>query len=233
MTPPDQACSFGSMGIVCRYWNTHYKTTKIMPMKTTHLIFLILVPVLCSCQKEPVKEAAAPGLTESRRQEILNQGGEASAALLASLGPQLKAALTAGGPVHALTVCQQLAQPSTKEVSGRMTGITLTRVSLKPRNPKNAPDRLDTEVLTAWHKQIADQGKSPSDEVRMKDGKSAVFYRPIMIQDVCLKCHGDPGTFSETLLEQLAKLYPDDMATGYTKGGLRGAFRVEFPPETD
>ena len=204
-----------------------------MPLKSTHLAWLILLPALFSCQKEPAKEAAAPALTESRRQEILKQGDKASSALLASLGPKLKAALTAGGPVHALTVCQQLAQPSTKEVAAGMAGITLSRVSLKPRNPENAPDQLDTEVLTAWHKQVADHGKAPSDEVRMKDGQTAVFYRPILIEEVCLKCHGDPGTFSAALSEQLAKLYPEDRATGYSKGELRGAFRVEFPAEAD
>ena len=202
-------------------------------MKTTYLIFVILVPVLFSCQKEPVKEVVAPALTESRRQEILDHGGEASSALLASLGPKLKAALMAGGPVHALTICQKVAQPSTKEVSGKMTSISLTRVSLKPRNPENAPDRLDTEILTAWKKKMAEHGKAPSDEVRMKDGKTAVFYRPIMVQDVCLICHGDPGTFSDALRKQLTKLYPDDMATGYTTGEVRGAFRVEFSPEKE
>ena len=216
-----------------------------MRVQTTSIILFLLFPVLSSCQKKTEKEveqetaapALMPTLTEVRRQEILQQGGEASGSLLASLGPKLKAALKAGGPEHALMICQQIAQPSTKEVSqnmtGGMTGVTITRVSLKPRNPENAPDGLDTEVLTGWQKQVADDGKPPSDEVRVKDGKIAVFYRPILLQDVCLKCHGDPAAFSEALSDKLGKLYPDDKATGYTTGELRGAFRVEFPSETD
>ncbi len=204
-----------------------------MRTPTTLSLLFILFPVLFSCQKKPEQETVAPALTESRRQEILQQGGEASGALLATLGPKLKAAMMAGGPEHALEVCQKIGQPLTREISDNLAGLTLSRVSLKPRNPANAPDGLDTEILTEWQKAVTDEGVSPSDEVRVKDGKVAVFYRPIIIQNVCLKCHGDPETFSETLTAKLDELYPDDKATGYSMGKLRGAFRIEFPLVAD
>ncbi len=197
-------------------------------MKISTILILVPVISLISCQEKPIQEEKKTSvLTEARTQEILQRGGEASALLMSSLGGKLKAALQAGGPDKALDVCAQMAQPSTAEVSEKLKGLTITRVSMKPRNPKNAPDALDKKVLTNWEKQLAG-GTKPKDEVRQKDEKTAVFYRPIFIKDVCLKCHGDPKTFPPALLKNLAKLYPDDQATGYSKGNLRGAFRVEF-----
>jgi hypothetical protein len=40
--------------------------------------------------------------------------------------------------------------------------------------------------------------------------------------------HGDPDTFAPEVSQALQKLYPDDAATGFAIGDLRGAFRVEF-----
>jgi len=188
-------------------------------------LILLLMP---SCQEKTETESTSVTLS---KQEVLEQGGKISSALLASLGPKLKGALKSGGPVHALQTCKQLAQPSTSEVSDDYEGLTLSRVSIKPRNPKNAPDALDTKVLTAWEKQLSDGGAVPSDVVKYNDEGSAVFYRPIMTQEVCMKCHGDPSTFSKELVARLTELYPKDQATGYKEGQLRGAFRVVFPPQ--
>ncbi len=72
-----------------------------------------------------------------------------------------------------------------------------------------------------------------ADTMIVRDG-SPLYMRAIRINTpACLKCHGDPAAFSEALSDKLGKLYPDDKATGYTTGELRGALRVEFPPETD
>ena len=55
-----------------------------------------------------------------------------------------------------------------------------------------------------------------------------VFYRPIRIGvDVCLKCHGDAESLAPEVSDRLAELYPDDRATGFAMGDLRGAFVVE------
>ena len=43
-----------------------------------------------------------------------------------------------------------------------------------------------------------------------------------------MNCHGEPAAFPEQLTARLNELYPDDQATGYQTGQLRGAFRVVF-----
>ena len=50
-------------------------------------------------------------------------------------------------------------------------------------------------------------------------------YKPLMInKKVCLKCHGD--ITNEKLKNTIAKKYPEDKATGYKMGDIRGAVVV-------
>lgn len=205
--------------------------------KFTISLCCIALPVLfSSCQKQQQQAAAstAPPPTEQKapdpadEAELLQRGDGIADKLMQSLGSKLKAALQAGGPEHALMVCQQLAQPSTTLVSAEFEGASIKRVSLKPRNPRNTPDELDRKVLTDWQKQVDAGQDVPKSEVHAGEDGTAVFYRPIMTQAVCMNCHGDPASFSQGLTEKLAELYPEDKATGYGIGQLRGAFRVEF-----
>ena len=44
-----------------------------------------------------------------------------------------------------------------------------------------------------------------------------------------MTCHGPKDKISEEVKGQLAKLYPNDTATGFQTGDLRGWFWVEVP----
>ena len=193
------------------------------------------LPVFFSgCQKQQVSDQAAATSAESTRTdtdnkvELRQRGDEIADKLLQSLGSKLKAAMQAGGPEHALMVCKQVAQPSTVAVSSEFEGADIRRVSLKLRNPFNAPDAFDKQVLTDWERQLGSGSTTPESVVHARDDGRVVYYRPIMTQAVCLNCHGDPATFPAELTERLAELYLGDKATGYVIGQLRGAFRVEF-----
>ena len=162
------------------------------------------------------------------RDQILKRGDEAAKALLGSLGSKLKAAMKSGGPENALEVCRQAAIPSTTNVSQRFKGLRISRISTKPRNPANAATVLDRMVLETWASKLALGDETLTDVVHQNSGGKSVFFRPIRIKAVCLKCHGDSSQFSSGLSVKLAKFYPQDKATGYKLGELRGAFKVEF-----
>ncbi len=170
-------------------------------------------------------EAAAP--TEAERQRVTETGQAASDALMKSLGGQLKGALQSGGPVQAITVCQQAALPLTAAAGESFEGVSIRRTTLKPRNPANAPDDLDTRVLETMAA-AAKQSKGPPEPVVEWGEDVARFYRPLMIQEVCLNCHGDPASFSPELTQALAERYPDDQGTGYALGDFRGVIRVDI-----
>lgn len=138
-----------------------------------------------------------------------------------SLGSQLKGALESGGPTGALAVCQQVALPLTAAAGESLDGVTIRRTSLRPRNPANAPDPVDREVLEAMASQ-----SPPQVELR-REGAVTRYYQPLVVQELCLTCHGDPATFPAELTSALASLYPGDTATGYAVGDLRGVVRVD------
>ncbi len=174
-----------------------------------------------SCDRATVEPAAAdPASSPETVAEVTARGEAAAKVLMERLGAQLKGAMESGGPVAAITVCQQVAIPLTTSAGAEFEGVTVKRTTLKPRNPANAPDEKDRAVLEAMAAQ-----SPPEPTIRWEDGV-AHFYRPLMIQEVCLKCHGDPATFPKELSGALASAYPADAATGYALGDLRGAIRV-------
>jgi len=95
------------------------------------------------------------------------------------------------------------------------------RISDRTRNPQNAPDMKQSEILTAWRS----NGPKP---VLYRDGARLITMHPIKIpMEMCLGCHGDSEHLDKKAAIAIAKLYPYDRATGYKLGDLRGAFVTE------
>lgn len=143
------------------------------------------------------------------------------------LQTELKTAMQAGGPVAAIAVCNTQAMPITERLSIQYD-TQLSRVSQKNRNPANRPNDWQLAVLEGFENQKAAGGDvtslSWSETVDVEEGQEFRFMKAIPTADVCLKCHGTqlaPG-----VAEVLEELYPDDRATGYSKGDIRGAFVV-------
>jgi hypothetical protein len=142
-----------------------------------------------------------------------------------ALQTELKAAMQAGGPVAAIGVCNQKAIPITEQVSTEQ-GIKLTRVSLKNRNPDNAPNEWQTSVLESFEVRKtagSDVGSIAWSETVTVDGKQEFrFMKAIPTAAVCLACHGT--NLAPEVSRTLAELYPQDRATGFSEGDIRGAF---------
>src|SRR5512138_3854849 len=62
-----------------------------------------------------------------------------------NLKGQLEAGMKEGGPVNAIKVCNSVAPALAQETSTKHK-MNVARTSLKPRNPKNAPDAWETKV---------------------------------------------------------------------------------------
>jgi hypothetical protein len=56
------------------------------------------------------------------------------------------------------------------------------------------------------------------------------YVEPITIQPPCLACHGTQ--LDAAVRQKLAELYPEDRATGFAPGELRGMFWVTVPEGT-
>ena len=144
-----------------------------------------------------------------------------------SLQAVLKTTMQAGGPVAAIGVCNTQATPISRRVAVEH-GMALSRVSLRNRNPANAPNDWQTRVLEDFEKQHA-AGKDVttlawSETVQSGGGQEFRFMKAIPTGAVCLNCHGT--NISADVSGVLADLYPEDKATGFSEGDIRGAFVV-------
>lgn len=143
------------------------------------------------------------------------------------LKPALGAAMKEGGPVHAISVCKDKA-PAIAQKLSKSSGWDVKRVSLKNRSPIAEPDAWETKVLNQFEQQRAD-GMKPAkieySEVVQENGQKTFRYMKaigIGKGQPCLHCHGT--NLSDGVKQKLQELYPNDKATGYTVGQIRGAF---------
>ena len=157
----------------------------------------------------------------------LDRAKKATAAFAGALKSELVSAMQSGGPIEAIDVCNTRAVLIGEEVSLEQ-GMTLSRVSLKNRNPDNAPNEWQAEVLGSFESRKA-AGEAPAtlawhEVADSENGREFRFMKAIPTGAICLACHGE--TIAAPVAEKLAELYPEDKATGYSEGDLRGAFVV-------
>jgi len=160
--------------------------------------------------------------------EALDRARKAADDLTSALLSHLMIELANGGPANAVKVCAEVA-PSIAASTSSPT-MLVRRVSLKVRNPADAPDAYERAILTEFER-LHGTGSLPreSQEARMEDGKRVLRYlRPVIIGQPCLACHGDPAAIDPKVRAILAERYPADVATGYKAGDLRGAVSVRM-----
>lgn len=172
---------------------------------------------------DPVDEAR-----ESPAREV---GGPAAAHLAQGLVGRLGEALAEGGPLHALDFCAREAIPLTESLTQEHDNrLRLKRATTRPRNPANAPDLFEARVLHYLEALEANErGSAPETMVAAGPEGAVRFYRTLRTAPNCLACHGAEEEMDPEVLELIRQRYPNDEATGYAAGDLRGVIRVEIP----
>lgn len=142
------------------------------------------------------------------------------------LGSHLKKALSTKGTEGALSFCSLRALPLTDSMSV-VLNARIQRVSDRNRNPKNAATGEALEYIKQARIDQS-QGRELKPKLIEKDGKTLGFY-PILTEEMCLQCHGTPNTrIKPGTMELLKSAYPNDKATGFHIGDLRGIWVVEM-----
>jgi len=173
---------------------------------------------------------AVLAMTDEER--AILKGRSAAAVLSDTLRGKLVDSMKAGGPSGAMKVCSYQAQALTREVEER-EGVRVRRTSLKLRNPKNAPDEWERQVLSRLQEQ-ARAGKTPEEvfEAAEEEGKKVFRYaKPLMVGPACIACHGSGAEISAQVRSMLQERYPEDRATGYKPGDFRGIVSAVVPAE--
>lgn len=158
-----------------------------------------------------------------------------SRAMAQALGSELKAelgkAIEQGGPVSAIGVCKT----SAPEIAARLSkesGADVGRTALRVRNPANAPDALETLLLEQFRSELASGGFQLPLQAAFEINRGGMVERRYMqalpMDGLCVTCHG--STLDANVAAAVAKEYPEDRATGFAPGELRGAISIIWPP---
>ncbi len=124
-----------------------------------------------------------------------------------------------------------------KEVVQKITkdfpaGVKVRRTALKYRNPDNKPDEIDLKVM---NQMVEDKKakKFKAKPVVVDAGEKNRVYVPLLIDDVCLKCHGDASKIDPKVQEVIKKKYPGDKAVDFKLYDLRGVVVAELPKKSN
>lgn len=128
----------------------------------------------------------------------------------------------AQGPASAIDACR-LQAPSLA-MTHSSDEVQVGRASHRLRNPDNAPTPWVADVINSY---LSDPEQRKPVTQMLADGRMG-YVEPIMTQGMCLACHG--SNLPADVTEQLQRHYPDDRATGFKEGDLRGVFWVTWTP---
>lgn len=168
---------------------------------------------------EPTGDAAA---------QAVKRAEAATADLGRALREALMAQMAASGPVGAVDFCHDKA-PGIAEAVAVRHGVKIGRVGVRVRNPDNAAEGWQRAALDDFARRAA-KGEAPQtlQTKQYKTGQDALHYaRGIRTEPACLLCHGP--AVAEPVRAAILARYPQDAATGFEEGALRGAFWVEVP----
>jgi hypothetical protein len=110
------------------------------------------------------------------------------------------------------------------------TGWKVRRVTLKVRNEARAvPDEWEKAALEEFDRRAA-AGESPAKlEKGEVVGSEYRYVKALPVQPLCLNCHGPDDQIQPSVKAVLKEHYPNDRATGYSEGQIRGALSVRKP----
>ncbi|GAB2909511.1 Tll0287-like domain-containing protein [Rheinheimera gaetbuli] len=145
----------------------------------------------------------------------------------AELKAALKAAISNGGLPNGVQVCKEQAPLIAEKWS--TDGWQIGRTSLKVRNSANSADSWEQNVLQGYAAKLAN-GSMPAQLKHAEivgSGSTQVFryMQPIMLDSMCVACHG--SAVAAQVQQKIQQHYPDDLATGFNPGELRGAFTLQ------
>jgi hypothetical protein len=192
-------------------------------MKTIIPFLFIITILIASCQSDRPRDLSA-----EETAEYIAKGRTIVQASFGALSGQLAGAMNQGGVPNAVGYCNIQANPIMDSLS-QAHQVEISRVTLRPRNPENISSAEDAEILKDYLK-LQSEKKSLEPFLETHSGGTVTFYMPItIISPLCLKCHGEVGSDIKTEdYEVIKSLYPEDQATGYTMGELRGIWKVTF-----
>ena len=201
-------------------------------MKLTCILLLTLTLAACEKNPPPVEEPNEKPTNEKKveswrvvaeaelndAQKMQHQKATAAQSALAQqLVQTLMAAIQTGGPTNGVTACKSNASAMVTSIANEHH-VKIGRTSHKLRNGSNSAPKWMESINDGQHKETTIFA-GPKGELG--------YASPIIMGDLCTKCHGTDEQLAEGISDILATHYPDDKARGFAPGDMRGWFWVE------
>lgn len=185
---------------------------KIISIIKTYYIAMLIAAIPVGVNAETTDN----DLREVESRKVIKEFG-------GKLVKELKQAIKEGGPENAIKVCN-IEAPKMATALSEKYNWQIGRTALKTRNPNNAPDAWEQVVLEQFEQRKQNGEKIKTLEYAETTDAGYRYMKAIPTKGLCLACHGE--NISEALKATLVELYPQDKATGFKAGDIRGAFTV-------
>ena len=216
------------------------RMTEVRTIATSKCVWLTAV-LLIGCSPSPVTtEQASPEKTgdeyvsspEVLQPAVITELSEtqhqqqklamaAKDELFKRLSGRLMDVLEKDGAAAAIEVCRVDAVAFSEQV-GHELGVEIGRTSFKLRSGSNPPPD--------WSRTFVEERVAEPRFVSLPKNGLGVFL-PIKLQKKCEQCHGPDDQIAPDVKAALKLHYPNDQATGFKDGDLRGWFWVEVPQQ--
>lgn len=205
-----------------------------------YTVLVLLLGMLIHCKPDkPVdreavrKEMASRELKRISEGELMAKGEEVGSQVLSTVEglfrQRLTKAIETSSAKGAISYCNTEAMQVIEKLEDSL-GISIRRVTDRPRNPADSLTGIEKEIWEAYN--FSPQNATA--QLQILNEHELIMTKPIVISDVqCLKCHGDVDIDidSETY-DLIRQQYPEDQATGYDLGALRGMWSLMIPKRT-
>ena len=144
------------------------------------------------------------------------------------LGKVLMSTIQSEGHIAAIAVCNEQAPQIASAVSEEL-GLEVSRTAVKVRNPNNSPSAEQKRILEDFEHLWSKNKENPPTATYTDDDGGKVWMKAIVMQPQCSACHG--SSVEPELQQAINERYPNDQATGFEVGNIRGAFVVKSKNE--
>ncbi|MDR9365679.1 MAG: DUF3365 domain-containing protein [Balneolaceae bacterium] len=196
---------------------------------TVLLLSIVISVSFFGCQNR--ESSSEKTLSKEDLSAYKQKGGEFVEATQKVLASNLVGAIQEKGTEGALEFCNIQAIPLTDSMAVELQAH-IKRVTDQPRNPDNLANETELEYIRSAKSDLS-EGNEVTPAIHYANGK-VVGYYPIITNQLCMQCHGNENSqINHATLEQIKTLYPDDQATGYDVGELRGIWVVEMEEQSE
>lgn len=188
--------------------------------------FLRIITITLALTMTVMLVSCGPGKNVMPDDQVRMQGEKIISQTFDTLRNTLLREIGQNGFSGAVEFCNTNALPLTNIYASE--NIAVKRTSGQLRNMTNAPDSMEQRIL-ALYLSLISSSKELKPVIEKDDAGNQHYFKPIIIQAMCLNCHGDKNNQIQPATWQAIQLkYPSDAAWGYKEGELRGIWHVKF-----